>query len=287
MCSFELGSATAKGGFENEKEICEKFNNWKNDAEAKRWLSIMGYDVNQIDSVEAIHIPTRLKRKDVERLGLREDYEQLMRFKKADAQIRIKIVMGAIVKIENLSLKMVTVRKDKNTPGYNQVDKRWVDTYQQLWDFDDTVAYGLKLFTGEIRPPPEITANVKLRDERRVLLNEMPKELAERIVNFFRANKILVVSDILKGRGGLSANWMLVTKHFESENITAWVLKDINTTMNFFGGGEVYITRDGSLRIGRITMQRKGGDAGRPTANMLQFKIKPCDLFKIGAENVC
>jgi len=46
-----------------------------------------------------------------------------------------------------------------------------------------------------------------------------------------------------------------------------------------FGGGEVRITHRGSLRIGKITMQRKGGDAGRDTSKMLQFKINPMELF--------
>ena len=32
------------------------------------------------------------------------------------------------------------------------------------------------------------------------------------------------------------------------------------------------------VRIGSETA--KGGDGGRPTANMLQFKIRPCDLFR-------
>ncbi|WP_078214738.1 hypothetical protein [Bacillus mycoides] len=39
------------------------------------------------------------------------------------------------------------------------------------------------------------------------------------------------------------------------------------------------MTRSGSLRIGRITIQRKGGDAGRETARMLQFKINPALLL--------
>jgi hypothetical protein len=41
----------------------------------------------------------------------------------------------------------------------------------------------------------------------------------------------------------------------------------------------VVVTRGGNLRIGRIAMQRKGGDAGRDTAKMLQFKIDPTELF--------
>ncbi|MEQ1762789.1 MAG: hypothetical protein ABL984_06525 [Pyrinomonadaceae bacterium] len=39
------------------------------------------------------------------------------------------------------------------------------------------------------------------------------------------------------------------------------------------------ITRAGNLKIGRITMQRKGGDGGRETAKMLQFKINPALLI--------
>ena len=49
--------------------------------------------------------------------------------------------------------------------------------------------------------------------------------------------------------------------------------------MNVFGSGDVRITERGSLRIGKILMQRKGGDAGRETSKMLQFKINPVELF--------
>ena len=57
------------------------------------------------------------------------------------------------------------------------------------------------------------------------------------------------------------------------------ILKSINEAMNVFGSGEIRITERGSLRIGTILMQRKGGDNGRDTANMLQFKINPVELF--------
>jgi len=50
--------------------------------------------------------------------------------------------------------------------------------------------------------------------------------------------------------------------------------------MNYFGNGEIIITDRGNFRIGKITMQRKGGDGGRITANMLQFKINPAGLFE-------
>ncbi len=58
-----------------------------------------------------------------------------------------------------------------------------------------------------------------------------------------------------------------------------WTLKPMNFCLNLFGNGEVCLTKQGSIKIGNITVQRKGGDAGRKTAQMLQFKINPCLLF--------
>jgi hypothetical protein len=76
-----IGSKTAKGGFANEKAICKKFNKWKCDAEAKQWLKIMGYDINKLDSVEAIQIPSRLKKSELTKFEVEEiDYEQIVRF---------------------------------------------------------------------------------------------------------------------------------------------------------------------------------------------------------------
>jgi len=276
MTNFEIGSATAKGGFANERAICTKFNNWKTDIEAQIWLKIMGYSPKEIDFVEAVQIPTRMKRKDVEQLGIKESFEELMKFKKADAQIRIIITIGKILKIENISLK-----KANSDADYNQVDKRWVDTYKEIWRFDDEIALGLKLFTGEIEPSshPEIINKITLRDERRLFLDELPEHLLNKIIKFFTENKILVVTDIIKGRGGLSANWMLVTRYNIDDDTTTWILKDINTVMNFLGSGSVEMSPRGSLYIGRITIQRKGGT---PDPTKLQFKIKPCELFELG-----
>jgi len=242
----KLGSATAKGGFRNEDDIVAKFNNWKNDEDAQKWLEIMGYPINEIEKVEAVKL---------------HGY-------KTDVQVQITIYMKKAIAAENLSVKLVS-----NPQGSNQVDKRWVDSYADMWNIPKDIVKILKLFTGEIRPTKS-----GLRDPRRMFFDEMNENDQRKVVDFFAKNKILIVSDILKGRGKFSAGWMLVV--LITNNESRWVLKSINHAMNVFADGEVRITPQGSLKIGKIGMQRKGGDAGRPTSNMLQFKINPVELFK-------
>jgi len=94
MYDFDFGSRTARGGFANEKEICRKFNNWREDEDAKLWLQIMGYDLSKIDHIQAIHIPTRIKKSDAKKLGFSErEYEYISRFKKADVQVQIRLLV--------------------------------------------------------------------------------------------------------------------------------------------------------------------------------------------------
>nr|WP_270962943.1 hypothetical protein [Campylobacter upsaliensis] len=93
---------------------------------------------------------------------------------------------------------------------------------------------------------------------------------------FLIQNKILILNDILKGRGQFASEWFLVILKLEDK--IEWVLKPINEVINFYGG-EVMFSPQGSLKIGKVTMQRKGGDGGRESAKMLQFKIDPCKLL--------
>jgi len=71
---------------------------------------------------------------------------------------------------------------------------------------------------------------------------------------------------------------MLVILKLKDTEIIKWALEPINKVLNHFGNGEISITSKGSFKIGSITIQRKGGDNGRETANMLQFKINPAEL---------
>lgn len=244
-----IGSETAKGGFANEDKIVKKFNNWKKDEEAKKWLQIMKYKLKKIKNVKAIKL---------------HGY-------KTDVQIKVIVFMGNAISIQNLSIK-----KANDDADYNQVDKRWVKSYKEMWNIPKGVHKTLMKFTGEKSP----SKSNSVKDKRRFFLNEVSKKERKDLVNFFRKNKIKIVADLIKGSGKFSADWILVTKYNKMGNKTTWILKDINYAMNVFGNGDVKISPKWSLYIGRITMQRKGGDAGRKTANMLQFKIKPCDLFK-------
>lgn len=242
---IKLGSRTAKSGFKNEDDIVVKFNNWKTDEDAQKWLKIMGYTINEIEKVEAV---------------------KLHGFK-TDVQVQITIYFKKAIAAENLSIKLVS-----NSQGFNQVDKRWVDKYVEMWNIPADIIKILKLFTGELKP-----TKLVLKDTKRMFLNEMTEDDKAKIIGFFNKNKILVVSDILKGREKFAAGWMLVA--LITKNESKWILKSINQAMNVFADGPIRITKQGSLKIGQITMQRKGGDDGRDSAKMLQFKINPATLF--------
>lgn len=42
--------------------------------------------------------------------------------------------------------------------------------------------------------------------------------------------------------------------------------------INFYGQGEVLLTKKGNLKIEKVIIQRKSGDSGKETANILRFK---------------
>ncbi len=112
-----------------------------------------------------------------------------------------------------------------------------------------------------------------------MFLDEFHIDNQQLILKFFSSNKPLIVNDILRGRGPLAAEWILVAQKVVSE--ARWILQPMNIAINHYSSGDVELSPRGSLKIGRITVQRKGGDSGRPSANMLQFKIDPTELFDI------
>lgn len=187
---------------------------------------------------------------------------------KADIQVQITIKLIEAIDAENIQVKLVS-----NLKGFNQIDKRWVDKYIDMWEIPLNISNLLKQYTGEILP--EIC---NPSDNRRTFANEFIIENQQLLLGWLKDNKALIVSDILKGRGKFSAEWMLVAQKVDDS--ARWTLKPMNYCLNFFGNGDVLITKRGNFKIGKITMQRKGGDGGRKTAQMLQFKINPAELFE-------
>ena len=257
--AVELGSKTAKGGFQNEDEIRDKFNNWKADADARAWLEAMKHSVADVTSVSATK----------------------PHGEKADVEVTVKSKAGeskTSERVERISIKLVS-----SPNGFNQIDKRWVKTYATLWTMPLDVVESLKLFVGET-PPRESS-----RDKRRMYLDELDQKAQQAVVDFFTVNKDEIVSDLLAGDGLHAANWMMVIHRPNSVTRSVsegaagdkpkWVIRSSADAIQFYGDGPVELTKSGNLKIGRITMQRKGGDNGRETAKMLQFKINPVQLF--------
>jgi len=239
----EIGSATAKNGFKNEDEIAAKLNNWTTDRDAQNWLTAMGYSIRDVKAVRAAK-PHGEK-----------------------ADIEVTIETSSKTKTEGISIKLVS-----SPNGFNQIDKRWLSHYAKMWKMPLSVQNPLKKFVGETAP-----ANPG-RASNRMFLDELEPLERKAVVTFFTTNKQDIVSDLFEGDGAHAAGWVMVA--FKATPNTRWVLRQVDDVIKYYGEGPVTITSGGNLQIGRITMQRKGGDGGRETAKMLQFKINPALLLE-------
>lgn len=240
-----LGSQTAKGGFANEQDIADKFNNWDSDNEAQAWLILMNYNLNDIEFVKAV----------------------VLHGYKADVNVQITVKLKQAIDTENIQVKLVS-----NPRGFNQIDKRPVDRYNDIfdWKMPVDVVNILKRFTGEL--PPNIS---NPKDKRRMFIDEFSEQEQKVLFNFLKTNKTMIVSDILRGRGEFTAEWIIVAQKVHKD--ARWVLKNINEVINHYSG-DVRISPRGSINIGSILIQRKGGT---PDPTSLQFKINPAELFDI------
>lgn len=66
---------------------------------------------------------------------------------KADIQVQITIKLKEAIDVENIQVKLVS-----NLKGFNQIDKRWIDKYIEMWNIPTNVSNLLKQYTGEILP---------------------------------------------------------------------------------------------------------------------------------------
>ncbi|WP_312845137.1 hypothetical protein [Campylobacter sp. MIT 99-7217] len=146
MDKIELGSKTAKNGFKNEIFVIETFNNWQSENLAQEWLKAMAYNLNEIERVEAQKIKGSFK---------------------ADIQvvINVSIKLKKLQDVQNIQVKLVS-----NLQGFNQIDKRYLQSYEKLWNIPSDVLKILQYFVGE--KAPKIN---NPKDERRMFFDEFEK----------------------------------------------------------------------------------------------------------------
>ncbi len=245
------GSQIAKGGFQNEQSVADKFNNWQNDADAQKWLEIMMYNLDEIEYVHAEKIGQKGYKSDI------------------NVEIRIYIKKKHLESVENIQVKLVS-SKDR---GFNQVEKRKVEHYIEKWHITPEVETLLKLYDGELPPRPNC------RNAKRMFVDEFTVEEQTLLLNFFQKNLIMIISDVIRGRGRFAAEWSLIIQKYE--DTYNWKLLAVNEAISIYAGDcKVEFTPHGNIKLGKITLQRKGGDNGADSANMLQFKANPLILFE-------
>lgn len=245
-----IGSKTAKGGFKVEKLVVDEFNAWKNSDLAKDCLVKMGYKLDKIEQVVAQRVKGSFK---------------------TDVQVKITIYLKDLIDAQNISVKSVSKIKG----GSNQVERGWIKDYKQRWKFDDEIERILNLFVGKIAPYKAT------KREGRMYFTEMSEDERNKILACFKERQFLIISDILKGSGKFAAEWFLVVLNPQNSGIISkWQIKPINEVLNLCNG-EIYFNKKGGLQIGKISMQKKGGDSGGESAKQLQFKLNPlkvCDF---------
>lgn len=246
------GSEIAKRGFSNEQEVADKFNNWKNDTDAQEWLKIMMYSLDEITSVKAEKIGAK---------GYKSDINVII-----NVAIKKKSNDIDLTSVENIQVKLVS-----NDIGFNQVEKKKVGQYLETWHIDLEIENLLKLYDGEL-PPKDGS-----RDSKRMFVDEFSDEEQAKLKSFLQKNLIMIISDVIRGRGRFAAEWTLVINKSDGYR---WRLIAVNEAISIYAGDcQVKFTDRGNIHLGNITLQRKGGDNGADSANMLQFKANPMILF--------
>jgi hypothetical protein len=234
-----MTAAGAKGGFDNEAEIIASFNSM--DSDAIIWLQHMGHNPSEISRVSAFKAQPRIK---------------------PDVICEIYDRNGELTSVERLSAK-----KASSKVGFNQIDRGDViGRYKSLWpDMPALTVEGLRLFTGNLPPIS------KSRNPKRMYFDELPQDHRDSILGFLKANKLDITRDLLAGREPNMANWFLGRDLSRNR----WTLLPIEDAIEFYSTGSVEPTERGGIKFGTLTIQRKGGDKGKPSATDLQFKFNP------------
>ena len=244
-----IGSKTATTGYEIERKVSDMFNSSKIDDSIQ-------YAMN-IDSEKKVS--SRL-------VGGRN---------KSDVVISYTDKNGKNIET-GISIKFV---KNANRSGFNQIYRNPLSKFNNAFDNsipDDTLSIFKKFLVKDSSGKRMKMTDFEEKDQKKVLdwLNKNKKQ----ILGFVFAGDVNYETEKEKKP---SCDYILTVYGTEGKYKK---IESISDKIKKYEDIEWTISPRGSLSLGDITLQRKGGDGGRPSANDIQFKIKIPSAKNAGLE---
>jgi hypothetical protein len=165
----------------------------------------------------------------------------------------------------------------KSLVNFSQVERRELTKLHEVYHFPPEIFKLLNLFVGHL--PPSAYTTKKTKSSKRMFMDEFSREEQQQIIQYFTALAPQIVKNCLQGLEAEYCPDFLVVTPSETDFSQAKLIPMSEAITMVLGDGVVELTPRGSLRIGNLTMQRKGGDNGAETAKDIQFKFKPKSLF--------
>lgn len=200
-----------------------------------------------------------------------EDFKNKLIASKNKGTTKKDVLLSNDLLEKGIQAKLVS----NNKSGFNQVYRGWVDRFinglQKMGvETPSKVIHLLKLFDGEEK---------NTLGAKSVKINKMSEPDQKCLLSWFTEYKQAIVEFVLTGNDKQLTYVIISVKNETNIEDYPFTIKEY---VEFYGKGNVEITEKGCLQIGRIKLQRKGGDGGRETANQLQFKINPLNIIKDG-----
>jgi len=265
----EVGSRTASGGFRNERYFRDLLNNSLDSEEARDLLNQLNINYHKIKILE------------VKKLG---------GIYKPDNQIFIKFNDGTSQTI-NIS------NKKQDDFGFNQLDRRTVDKYSEIFSLSSLTKNTLKKYCGVrgfspldllnsgelpkeqylrlIDIPEKKTHTEEASKGGRFYLNELSNEEKESVISEFESKKEQIMLFVLNGDDvNYPVDYVVVTKISKKKQKYDHLVFTLEEIFRKACERDFYLSNvtrkyGSNLRIGAITVQKKGGTGG---STNLQFK---------------
>ena len=184
-------------------------------------------------------------------------------------------------KTDDAAAQGISLKSYKKGVSFCQANRGKLETFIHDLDIPVDVSETLRLFT------------IKDPKGKRVMLNKAPQDKQKALLSFFTKSQKVIIAHVLQGKfhASLKANWMLFhetmvgtwDKNVGNKNF--WRLYPMEMIIDTCCSSQPTFSKKGNLILGiGLTLQRKGGDNGKETANDLQFKINPIQIIKVIAK---